>query len=140
MLWIMKKYGWKPLLDTLERRKNKIQEEFDLIAKKKKDAEQLSLEYQKKLADADLEARKKIQDAILEGRKMSAEIQKKALDDAKETMQKANLEIQSEISKAKNQLKNEMVGHIINTTEKILQEKLDTPAQEKLIKNFVEEV
>lgn len=140
MLWIMKKYGWKPLLDTLEQRKNKIADEFDLIAKKKQDVEGLKSEYQKKLADLDFEGRKKIQEAIQEGRKMSAEIQMKAQEDAKETMQKAKAEIESEINKAKNRLKNEMVGQIIHTTEKILQEKMDGPAQEKLINNFVEEV
>lgn len=35
MLWILKRYGWKPLLDLLDARRQKIQSEFDSIEEKK---------------------------------------------------------------------------------------------------------
>lgn len=136
MLWVMKRYGWQPLLDTLEVRRKKIQAEFDSIAAQKEEIKQLTLQYEEKLKGIDIEARKKIQ----EGHRMSLKIQEDAQVHAKEILQKAKSELEGEIAKAKNQFKDDMVTLVINITEKILKEKLDTSSQKKLISNFIEEV
>jgi F-type H+-transporting ATPase subunit b len=139
MLWVMKRYGWKPLLDTLQARKDTIQAEFDSIVLKHEEAEQLLLEYQDKLKEIDKEARIKIQEAIAEGRIISDEIQNNAHSQAQNVLEKAKLELQGEVAKAKVQLKEDMANLIVKTTEKILQEKLDAESQSKLIAKFVEE-
>lgn len=139
MLWVMKRYGWQPLLELLEARRKKIQEEFDAIAAQKEEVKQLTAQYEEKLRGIDADARKKIQEAIAEGRKIGVEIQEDAQANAKEILQKAKLEMEGEVAKAKNQLKNDMVNLVVITTEKILQEKLDAPNQKKLIADFVEE-
>ena len=139
MLWVMKKYGWQPLLDTLKARREAIQAEFDSIAAQKEEVKQLTIHYEEKLKEIDADARKKIQEAVAEGHKISLEIQEDAQAHAKEILQKAKSELEGEIANAKNQLKNDMVNLVVNITEKILQEKLDSAAQKKLIANFVEE-
>src|SRR5262245_43127903 len=89
MFWIMKRYGWQPLLDILEARRKAIQAEFDSIAVQKEEAKKLTAQYEEKLRDINADARKKIQEAIAEGHKMSVEIQKDAQASAKEILQKA---------------------------------------------------
>ena len=139
MLWIMKRYGWQPLLDVLEERRKKIQKEFDDIAAQKDEVKQMVLLYEEKLNDIEGIARKKIQEAIAEGRKISVEIQEEAQAIAKETGHKAKLEAQREMAKAKTELKNDLVNLVVDTTEKIIQEKLDATSQKKLIAGFINE-
>lgn len=139
MLWVMKRYGWQPLLDILEARRKKIQEEFNSITAQKEEAKKLTAQYEEQLREINVDARKKIQEAIAEGHKISVKIQEDAQSNAKMILQKARLEITGEIDKAKNQLKNDMVKLVVNTTEKILQKNLDDSSQEKLIADFIEE-
>lgn len=137
MLWVLKKYGWKPLLDTLDERRNKIASEFDEIAKKKEEAEQLNDKYSEKLRNIEAEARHKIQEAVQHGQKIAKEMQEEVQAQAKEVMLKARLEIQDEIGRAKKQLKNDLVNTSVSIAEKILKEKLDEDHQKKLIDEFV---
>lgn len=139
MFWVMKRYGWQPLLDVLEARQKKIKEEFDSIAAQKEDVKKLAVQYEDKLREINADARKKIQEAINEGHKISVKIQEDAQTNAKAILDKAQLEIAGEISNAKNQLKNDVVDLVVKTTEKILQKKLDEPNQQKLIADFIEE-
>lgn len=140
MLWVMKRYGWKPLLDVLEGRQKKIHDEFDSIAAQKEEVKQLMVQYEEKLKEVESNMRKKIQEAVAKGNKISVEIQEDAQAKAKEIVEKAKSEVKEEIVKAKNQLKDDMVNLVMDTTKKILQENLDTESQKKLIAKFVEEV
>lgn len=135
MLWVMKKYGWIPLLEILENRRKKIEGEFDAIAAQKEEVKKLGLEYEAKLKSIDAEARRKIQ----EGHKMGLKIQEEAHVRAKELLKKTQLEMENELVKVKNQLKNDVVTLVIRTTEKVLHENLDISDQRKLISNFIEE-
>ena len=139
MLWVMKRYGWKPLLEILEERRNKIQSEFDSIASQKEEVKQLTFQYEEKLKGIEADMRMKIQEAVAEAQKISIGIQEDAQVQAKEILQKAKSEVEVEIIEAKNQLKNDMVNLIINTTKKILEEELDESTQKKLISNFLDE-
>lgn len=139
MLWVMKRYGWKPLLEVLDERREKIQAEFDSIAAQKEETMLLDLQYREKLQGIEADRRKKIQEAIAEGQKMSVEIQEDAQAYAKEILKKSKLEIEEGMTKAKSQLKVDMVNLVVDATKKILQEELDASQQKSLIINFLDE-
>ena len=139
MLWILKKFGWQPLLDILDERKAKIQSEFNEIDQEKKSVETLKNEYQEKLKNIDQEARHQIQEAIAEGNKISAKLQEEAQENVKATLLKAQNEAKTEMTNAKTQLKRDMINMVIALTEKILQQKLDDEHHQKLIADFVKE-
>lgn len=139
MLWVLKKFGWKPLLNTLKERKEKIQSEFDSIATQRDEVKRLTEEYQEKLKDLEAESRIKIQEAIMHGQKIAAEIQEEAQSNVKAILFKGKSDVEKEVKKAKNQLKNEVVNIAIVIAEKILQEKFDKSEHEKLITEFIEE-
>lgn len=139
MLWVLKKFGWKPLLDVLHERQQKIQSEFDSIAEKKEDVKKIAEDYQHKLREIDAEARHKMQEAVVQGREIAEKIQEEAKINAKELLDKVKIQVDKEMAKAKNQLKDELVKMTTLLTEKILQEKMDLSKQQKLITDFVEE-
>lgn len=139
MLWVMKRFGWTPLLTVLETRRKNIQTEFASIAAEKEEAKKVANQYEERLKNIHLDARKKIQEAIAEGNRISLEIQQDAQARAKEILEQARVEIAQEMSEAKVKLKNEIVNLIVITTEKVLQETLDDKAHQKLIADFVKE-
>ncbi len=139
MLWVLKKFGWKPLLSLLNERRQYIQSEFDAVAAQKQAVGKLIEEYEEKLKEIDTQARHKIQEAIMQGRKMATEIQDEAQASAKEIIVKAKNEINREMASAKAQLRDDLVNLVIITTEKILQQELDEPSHKKLIADFVQE-
>lgn len=140
MLWVLKRYGWKPLLNTLEERRKKIQAEFDDIAVQHQKVKELTHQYEEKLKEIDAMSRKKIQEAVLDGNKIGAEIREQAQAQAREILLKVKTDMEGEIGKAKDQLKKDMVNIVIKTTEKILHERLDPSTHNKLINDFIEEM
>jgi F-type H+-transporting ATPase subunit b len=139
MLWVLKKFGWKPLLDMLQERQKKIQSEFDGIQLQKDEIKKLSDEYQDKLKSIESEARRKIQEAIQEGRLIALEIQEEAQGNARELLSKARSEVSNEVAKAKNQLKNELVNMSFSIAEKLIQEKLNDSKHKQLVTELIDE-
>lgn len=139
MFYVMKRFGWKPLLNVLETRRQTIKAEFEAIDQEKQAAKDLSMQYEEKLKGIHMDARKKIQDAIAEGHEISLKIQQDAQAHAKEIVEQAKVEITQQINEAKVNLKNEIVNLVVLTTEKVLQETLDDAAHQKLIADFVKE-
>jgi F-type H+-transporting ATPase subunit b len=140
MLWVLKRYAWKPLLSTLDERKNRIKSEIKSIEKQKKDVESLIEEYRNKLKEIDVYARTKTQEAVDEGKRRADEIQKEAQQKAQAMIIKAQNDLQKEIIKAKEQLKDELVNMTVAATEKILQKNLSKEKQKDLLSDFVEQV
>lgn len=139
MYWVLKRYGWGPLLSILDERQQKIKDEFNEIEDKKKQEQKLIDEYQQKIREIDAEARHKLQESIAQGQKIALEIQSETQEKAKQILTKAEEEASREIHQAKVQLKNDMVKMVIAVTEKVLQQKLDPQTQRKLIEDFVQE-
>ena len=139
MLWILSRYGWKPVLQLLDERHAKIKAEFDEIAQQKNEVNQLIGEYKQKLQGIDATARQKIQEAISSGQKIAVEIQADCQRQAKEILAQAQTEVGEEILKARSQLKNDVINMALKISERILKEKLDEQGHMKLIADVVKE-
>lgn len=139
MLWVMKRFAWKPLLGVMEERRQKIQAEFDYIEEQKKEAKKLNEEYHKKLDDVEAQGKVIIQKAISEGRNLAKDIQKEAHENAEGVMKKAQEEVNIQMAKAKVQLKSELINMIIGVSEKVVKEDLDNDKQKKLVNAFIDE-
>lgn len=138
VLWVLKRFAWKPILGLMEERKKKIQSEFDYIEEQKNDIKKLMDEYQEKLADIDAQAKVALQKAASRGQEIATIIEKEARSRSEEMMTKTQEEIQNEIAKAKVQLKNDMVEMIIAATQKVIKHDLDEEKQKKLISSFID--
>ena len=140
MLWVLKRYAWKPLLGILDERRERIEAEFNSLADQEAHLNFIREDYEGKLKEIDAEARQRIQDAVAEGRKISREIQEEAQENARAILSKAKVDIATEMDNAKKELKDELVGIVVAATEKILQQKLDRSTHDKLIADFVDQV
>lgn len=138
MLWVLQKYGWKPLITQLDERSARIKGEFDAISEQRGAVQTLKEQYEEKLRKSDDEGRRKIQEGIAQGRKIALEIEEQAQANGRAILEHARREARTEIANAKDQLKADMVNLVIATSEIVLQHELDPPKQEKLIKDMIE--
>lgn len=140
LLWVMRKFAWGPVLGMLEARRQKIAGEFAAAERAQADAAAKKAEYEQAMRGIEAEARQKLQAAIAEGHKLAGEIRQQAQTEAATRLVRAQDDIARERETAKEILKEQMVHLSMRTAEKILRQKLDDPAQRKLIGEFVDEV
>lgn len=139
-LWILKKYAWKPLLNMIDERRDKIQGDFDKAADELKQAEELRSEYEQHMKEADAEARAKIQEAVREGQAVASEIKEAARGEGRELIERAKQELSRDVDKAKVQLKLDIVKMTMAATEKMINEKLDEAKHREMIEGFINDV
>ncbi len=140
VFWTLKLMAWKPLLRSLELRREKIRSEFEKIDHARKEIEALKAEYQAHLQKIEDEARSKIQLAVEEGRKIAREIQDKARTESQAAFDKAKENLDLETAKARLSLRREIADLAINISERVLGERLrdDKNQNEKVLELLTE--
>lgn len=140
LLWVMRKFAWGPVLGMLEARRQKIAGEFAAAEKAKAEAAEAKARFEAELRGIEARSRQRLQEALAEGQKLAGEIRAQAQTEASARLARAQDDIARERESAKELLKEQMVHLSMRTAEKILRQKLDDPAQRKLIGEFVDEV
>jgi F-type H+-transporting ATPase subunit b len=137
--FILKKYAWKPVLQMLDDRRQKIADEFANIETRKQETEALLRDYEERLRKIEDEARARMNEAIAEGQQVAAQIKADAQEDAKRITARAKSELERDVDRARAQLKEDMVTMTLGATERLLHEKFDESANRKLIERFLSE-
>ena len=140
LLWVLRRFAWKPLLGVLDARRATIEQDLRHAAQQKADVERLSAQLTQRLAAIDEEARAKIQQAVLEGRRIGMEIQEDARAQAQGILAKSREAIELELAKAKVGLRDEMADMAMETVERLLKHKLDPEADRRLVAGILDEL
>lgn len=140
LLWLLKKYAWGPLLQSLEDRRSKIATEQSEIFASKASVVKLQGEYEAKLREIKQDALLKIQEAILEGQKVAKEITTSARKEADAMLEKGKENISREMALAKIQLRNEVVDMVIATASKVIRTELSAQKNEALVLQYMDEL
>lgn len=136
MLWILGRYAWKPIMGTLDERKNKIAFDFKKIEDEQRKVAEMMQEYQAKLEGLEKSAQDAFQRAIEEAKVQSQKIQDEAHQQARMLLVKAQEDIQKEIMHAHIQLKKDLVGMVLASTEKVLDKNHDQETGKKLLEEI----
>ena len=131
VLFILKKYAWKPILDSLKSREESIDSALKSAEKAREDMVKLKDDNEKILVEARSERELMMKEAL--------EIKEKIIGDAKKT---AGIEADKMIEMAKNQIQNEknnavaeikvkVVELSVQIAEKIMKKNLDTDSKQK---------
>ena len=140
LVFFLKRVFWKPLLGTLDARRNRIEEAFRQIENSKKEIESLRSDYQSRIERVEEEARSKVQAAIDEGRKIAREIQEKAREEAKQALTRSKEDLSLEIAKARVELRREIAELSLRATEKLLREELTDDKHREKVLEMIEEL
>jgi F-type H+-transporting ATPase subunit b len=139
-VWVLKKFAWKPFLEILDERQERIKSKFKDIEALEKSHIVIRNEYQKKLDDVEHIINQKIQEGVNEGKRLAGDIVRRARNDARKAIEqnKAHMEIQ--VKKAQNDLKQRLTDIVINSTEKLIQIKMNEKHHKDLISSIIDEV
>lgn len=141
LLYILKKFAWKPILSSLHERENSIEEALKSAEKAREEMALLQSNNEKLLQEARLER----DDMLKEARVRKQELMDQAKADAEEERQKmiaaVRNEIRTEKENAVKELKQQVAGFSIDIAEKILKEKLkENQKQNELVEKYLKDI
>jgi F-type H+-transporting ATPase subunit b len=140
VLWIMKRFAWKPLLRILDERTERVQSDLGEAEKQRLDMEKLREQYEEKLKDIDSEARARLQEAVRNAQRIASEIKEDARGDVKEMLGRARDEIERDRAEALVQLRKEVVEIAIKASEKVVRESMDAARHRKIVAEFIKDL
>ena len=138
LLWLLKKYLYKPMTDMLDKRKNRIESDLEEAKQKKKEAEELKEKYENELKNAREKAQEIVEEAENRGKEKAEEIVEKAREDAERVKERNMEEIAQAKEEALDELRNEVASISLMTASKFLKEKLDEEKHKELVNNYIE--
>ncbi|MEZ0608819.1 F0F1 ATP synthase subunit B [Fibrella sp. WM1] len=138
LFFLLSKFAWKPITQSLKEREDNIQGALDLAEKTRGEMAKLKAENEQILAQARIE-----RDTILRGAKetadkMVADARDKAAVEGQRMLEQAREAMQNERQALVSSMKKEVVNLSIEVAEKVLRRELtDKSSQEKLVQDLV---
>jgi F-type H+-transporting ATPase subunit b len=120
LFWILYKYAWPPILETLETRERKIRESLDQAEQSRATAEQKLKEYETKLQAAAKEAEALMAEAKQKAQRLLDENQQKLRADTDRIKEEATQDIDRERRKALEDIKGQTADLAILVAEKVI--------------------
>ncbi|MDX2472114.1 MAG: F0F1 ATP synthase subunit B [Candidatus Krumholzibacteria bacterium] len=135
---ILGKFAWGPILNVLDERRGRVEDDYASAEKNLADAEQLKGDFENKLSDIKAIEREKVQEAVKRGEELADGIVTKARTSAEDTKHKAEQDIELEAHKAQIELRDSVVAMAIGAAEKVVGERLDNDLHRKLISEYID--
>ncbi|HRJ71824.1 MAG TPA: F0F1 ATP synthase subunit B [Terrimicrobiaceae bacterium] len=130
--WVLKTYAFGPILQVLNERRRRIEEGQHNAEKIKKQLAEAELRYQEVLRKANDEASRLIEEARASSDALTQRQLQQAIKDAEGIITKAQESISQERNKMVAEVKNEMVGLVVQTTAKVVGKVLTPEDQKRL--------
>ena len=131
LLILLKKFAWKPILNAVKAREEKIKGALESAEEMKLEMEKLKADNEAILKEARNERNKLLSEAREVKEKMITDAKTLANDEAKKIVETARLNIQSEKDAAISDLKKQVALLSVDIAEKILQKKLEESKEQK---------
>ena len=141
VLWVLKKFAWKPILNALKNRELSIQEALMTAENARQEMESLKADNEKIVAEARAERDQILKDAKGVKEEIISQAKDQASEEAKKMIKAAREEINNEKDSAIEEIKNQITVLSIDIAEKILREKLaDKGNQKELIEKWMKDI
>lgn len=138
---ILRKFAWKPILNMLHEREQKIEDALHAADMAREEMKKLQVDNEKLLRDAKVEREKILAEARQLKEKILAEAKLKGNEEAERMIDAAREAIKFEKMSALTELKNQVALLSIDIAEKVLAQDLEkTEKQEKLINTLLNEI
>ncbi len=131
LLFLLKKYAWKPILVSVREREEKIKEGLESADKAKEMMRELKEDNEKLLAEARIERDGIIKAAREAKEKMISEAKAKANEEADKVIKSAQETIKAEKSAAMNEIKIHVAELSVSIAEKILKNEITSDGKQK---------
>ena len=141
LILILKKFAWKPILDTLNERENSIKESLESAQKAKDEFSKIKADNDKILSDAKKERDSIISDAKKTGRELIEESKNSAKLESEKIIQNAKESIRMEKDLVLKDLKSQVVNLSVEIASKILKKELnEKQKQDHYTQKLIDEI
>lgn len=141
VMFLLKKFAWKPILASLKEREDSIQSALDASKKAKEEMAMLQSNNERIINEAKAERDKLMKEAREMKDAIIAEAKNKASKEGEKMMSAARESINNEKMAAITEIKNQVATLSIEIAEKILKEELSSQEKQKtLVKALLEDV
>lgn len=138
LLWLMKKFLYKPLISFLDKREKEIEENIESAEQNKLNSEKL-IEEQKEVLKATYketkEIRKKAEEANIQEHQ---KIINTAKQEADNLLVKTKKQLELDVLKIKDEIKQDVGELAINLSEKLIETNLDKEKSKNIINTYLE--
>ena len=140
LLFLLRKYAWKPILSAVEEREEGIKNALEAADNAKKEMETLNADNERILLEAKAERDSILKEAREIKETIIAEAKTQATEEADKVLASAREQINNEKLAAITELKNQVADLSIDIAEKVLKSELkDTAKQKELVNNALKE-
>lgn len=140
LLYLLKKFAWKPILSSLNDREKFIKDSLQQAENARKEAEELLEQNRQRMAKAEDEAQK----IIAQGRDYADNLKEQMLAESKAEAKKmiddATAEIERKNKEAFGNLKAEIASIAVNAAEKIIRQSLDPEKHKQLVEKYIQDI
>lgn len=141
VLYLLKKFAWKPILKALRDREDNIQKAIDSAELAREKMQQLEANNEAIMQEAREERDYLLQEAREAKEKIAAMAKEQANQEAQKIVNAARIKIRNEKAAAIEDIKNQIASLSIEMTEKILKKKLaDSKEQKELVRKLLDEI
>ncbi|MBL1279872.1 MAG: F0F1 ATP synthase subunit B [Fluviicola sp.] len=141
LLFLLRKYAWKPILNAVNEREEKIADSLELADKTKAEIETLKAQNADLLKEARAERDAMIKDAKATATQMKEDAKSIAKEEGNKMIASAKKSINAEKAAAISELKTEVAGFALDIAEKVVRVELASDAKQKeLAEKLVEDI
>jgi F-type H+-transporting ATPase subunit b len=140
ILWILAKFAWKPILNSLKNREKTIDEALQSAELAKQEMIKLKSDNEKILSEARQERDKLMKEARNVKEKIILDAQEQAQQEAHKIIESAKQSIENEKKSAINEIKTQIALLSVSIAEKVIREKLDSGKQTELIDKLLKDI
>ena len=137
LLVVLWRLGWPALLKSVEDRERRIQQQLDEAERARAEATRLLEEHKRTIAAARNEAQELVAKARAVAEKERETLLAKAREEYEQLLERARKEIGAEKEKAILELRREAVDLSIAAASKLIEAKLDTEANRRLVMEYL---
>lgn len=138
LMYLLKYFLYKPILNILEKRKNKIKSDLNSAQKKREEAEELLAKYREQLAGAREKGQEIIEQAEERARNREREIIAEAKEEAQRIIERAREETDLMKRRAMKDIKEQTAYLSIMVASRLLREQLDRDKHSKLVEEYIQ--
>lgn len=138
LLWLLRRFAYKPILNILQARRETIEESLRNAADIEATKKNLLAEKARILKEAEQQAAAIIARTKEQASETLTRAEEQATTRATQILEQAEATLQQEITQAKVALKQEMAQIVTKATEKLIKQKMDSSADEALITEAIQ--
>ena len=141
LVLLLKKYAWKPILDTINERESSIKDALSAAAAAREEMENLQADNQRILKEARAERDTLLKEARTSSNQIVEQAKAEAKKEADKIMQQTQEAIANEKAAAVEDLKRQVAGFSIEIAEQVLKSELESESKQKqLVEKLLSDV